>query len=160
METDMAYAYFDTALKKWLSEEGNTQKMLSLGSGYKKSYISQLLDDKRTKPIGFEAQTKIALACGCDYLTFLQMGKRILEGESAPFVNISPIKKAHHEIIDQFEDPETAKRFNENLIILEKYAKKSYERLYKESGDLAAAVKEAVGESQNLSRNGTTGGNQ
>ena len=77
----MAYTYFETALNDWLSCGENTQTTLAIGSGYKKSYISQLLSEKRTTPIGFEPQTRIAAACGYSYLAFLQHGKNLLEGK-------------------------------------------------------------------------------
>jgi hypothetical protein len=76
------YLYFQKALEFWIDETGTGyQKILSIGTEYGKSYISQLLNPERKKPIPFEAQVKIADACGYDYLSFLRLGKQLYEGE-------------------------------------------------------------------------------
>jgi len=149
MGKDLTYIYFKMALDNWLASDENTQKVLAVESGYTKGYISQLLDEDRKKPIGFEPQIRLAMACGYDYLSFLQRGKYLLEGEASKVYSLGSAQKQHHEIIEKFEDPEMAKQFNENLVIIEKHAKKSYNRLFKESENLAEALKEAVGPEQN-----------
>jgi hypothetical protein len=99
------YIYFQKALEFWIDETGTGyQKILSIGTEYGKSYISQLLNPERKKPIPFEAQVKIADACGYDYLSFLQLGKQLYEGEppqdiSQKIVSMDPAVEILNECI-------------------------------------------------------------
>lgn len=83
--------YFFSALKAFQKSYGHgVQKFIAIGAEVTTGYISRffkLLKDESKIPnekISFEIQVKIAEACGYDYIDFLQLGKKILDGETPP----------------------------------------------------------------------------
>ena len=77
-ETNRFYQYFLAALKRCKNNKYDSQKALALDSGFSSGHISEILKGK--KRASHEAQVKIATACEEDYLNFLSIGKRIIEG--------------------------------------------------------------------------------
>lgn len=117
------YDYFKAALNTWVKETGTGyQKVLSIETGYGKSYISQLFNPKREKPISFEVQIKIAEACGEDYLSFLEKGRELLERKSLLKPEpLNPIVEAIIEFLDENKIERTQKNALKALNILKNH---------------------------------------
>ncbi len=160
MDRTDPYKYFKAALSVWIKETGNGhQKILALETGYGKSYISQLLNPERKKPIPFEAQVKISVACGYDYISFLNHGKELYEQTAAAkkIVTFSDIEKKHRQTITQFQDKETALEFNKILIEIEN---KDSDQFYDLFGKAITACKKLKNPKQPKPRDTTKDGPQ
>jgi len=88
--SDIAYQYFLAALRSFIKNkyEGR-QNPLAIDTGYSDGFVSEVLKEK--KRAGQLSQAKIALACGEDYLNFLLIGKRIIDGRMGKEVGASDL---------------------------------------------------------------------
>lgn len=74
------YQYFLQAFKAVISKKGyGYKKIIALECEISRQFVSQVLSEKNKA--SFKMQAKIAEALNYDYLDFLQLGKKIIEGE-------------------------------------------------------------------------------
>jgi transcriptional regulator with XRE-family HTH domain len=151
MEEDLAYKYFMAALNGWVAEKKKNkdpaQKILALGLKTEEGTISRYLNPKREKPIPFESQTKIANVCGHTYLSFLQLGKNIIDGKKAEnnIYAFDKIEQDHQALTLKFKDKVAGYEVNQNLIELEQL---NSEEFYAIVGRIKGKVKTLKSEPQ------------
>ena len=75
--------YFRKAVQDYLSgRERGSQTFLAVSSGIDVKHLNDFLAGRRTMKESF--RLKITNFLGCDYLDFLQHGKRLMEGKPSP----------------------------------------------------------------------------
>jgi len=79
MNEERAYSYFLTAFVHILNNKYSAFE-IAIAADVSEAYISQIKNKKRHA--GFKGQVKIAEACGYDYLDFLQLGQKLIEGSA------------------------------------------------------------------------------
>ena len=136
MQTDLTYQYFQTALWEWIDKtkrDGDApQKLLSLKMGITEGTVSKYVNPKREKPIPYEMQVAFANACGHSYLSFVQLGKNIVDAKSllTPVIDLqSEATKKHQIVIEGFEDKDRAIEINEALVEIENFDIDEYDEI-------------------------------
>ena len=89
------YDYFLAALSHTVKKMGRGAiTTIAIEAGVSQGYLSQILNKKKAKKAGFQAQLKIAKACGYSYEDFLMVGKKLLEkGQEAETADDPPETK-------------------------------------------------------------------
>lgn len=141
---DLAYTYFKKATKEWLARNSKTQNWLALELGVEDGTISRYLSDKREIP--FARQLEIANKCGCEYLTFLQFGKDLIEKNGKPS-SPEPNPETKTEV-----ETETEEGSMKELAALVAELSRENRKIAAEKQDLAVRVKELEMQLQGMNR--------
>ncbi len=84
METpDSLYSYFLRALKHCSDGMGHgAQKIIAIDAGISRPLLSQILSGNSIKKASMRTQVNLAKACGYGYENFLDLGRRLENGEN------------------------------------------------------------------------------
>ena len=160
MGHDKSYEYFQKALSEWIAQKKRNneapQKILAIETNSHEGTISKLLNPKREKPISFEKQVALANACGYDYIDFLQLGRKLIEGSAGNTVpgkektveTLDPVVSMHQDLIKGFKERDIAKHITQNLIKIEALDPKKYYMLAGKIENMAEELENAAEENK------------
>lgn len=134
-EHEIAYDWFLNSLRRCFDHEGMTVTEIAHESGLTRSFVSCV--KSRKKSASFNAQVKIANACGYQYIDFLASGKSS-DAESVRFVPADDAEQeAAFELLKSIPDKDTLYRLIQLIHDINQLAP---DRYYQRYGDLAGEV--------------------